>query len=145
MKPNTKRASILGMLTLVSVIVLLSGSGGLSDQKAEKWVALASAKEKKNPIPADEASIAAGKKWYAKECLSCHGKKGEGDGPNAHTLEKSPGDLTSAKVQDQTDGELFWKITTGRKPMPSAKKALTEEQRWQVVNYMRTFEKKKEK
>ena len=35
--------------------------------------------------------------------------------------------------------ELFWKITEGRKPMPSTKKSLTEEQRWQVVNYIRTL------
>ena len=89
----------------------------------------------------DETSIAAGKKVYENECLSCHGKKGKGDGPHSATLEKTPGDLTSAKVQDQTDGELFWKITEGRKPMPTLKKTLTDEQRWQVINYVRTLKK----
>jgi len=38
-----------------------------------------------------------------------------------------------------TDGELFWKISEGRRPMPEFKKRLTEEQRWQLVNYVRTF------
>lgn len=108
-------------------------------QQSREWKAPEPAKQKKNPIVADETSIAAGKKWYAKECLSCHGKQGKGDGPNAYTLERNPGDLTSARVHEQTDGELFWKITQGRKPMPSAKKAMTEEQRWQVLNYIRTF------
>jgi mono/diheme cytochrome c family protein len=38
-----------------------------------------------------------------------------------------------------TDGEIFWKMTEGRKPMPSFKKQLTDEQRWQLVNFLRTF------
>jgi mono/diheme cytochrome c family protein len=36
-----------------------------------------------------------------------------------------------------TDGEIFWKITEGRRPMPSFKKELTDEQRWQLVNFLR--------
>lgn len=111
-------------------------------QQADVWKAPESAKNKKNPIAADDASIAAGKKVYEKECLSCHGKKGKGDGPNAATLEKPPGDLPSSKVQSQTDGELFWKITEGKKPMPATKLVLTDEQRWQVINYVRLLGKK---
>jgi mono/diheme cytochrome c family protein len=105
--------------------------------KNSTWDAPASAKGVKNPIAADAASLAAGKKAFEKECLSCHGKKGKGDGPSATTLEVSPASLLSDKVQSQTDGELFWKITQGKKPMSSAKKTLTEQQRWQVVNYVR--------
>jgi len=101
------------------------------------WTAPASAKSMKNPVPADAASLAAGKKAFEKECVSCHGKKGKGDGPNAATLEKAPASLLSKSVASQTDGEIFWKITQGKKPMSSAKKTLTEEQRWQVVNYVR--------
>ena len=111
-------------------------------QKSDEWKAPDTAKEKKNPIATDETSVAAGKKAYEKECLNCHGKKGKGDGANAATLEKEVGDLTLAKAQNQTDGELFWKISEGRKPMPIGKKTLSEEQRWQVVNYIRTFKKK---
>jgi mono/diheme cytochrome c family protein len=111
-------------------------------QQVEVWKAPESAKHKKNPVVADEAGIAAGKKVYDKECFSCHGKKGRGDGPNSATLEKPPGDLPSAKVQSQTDGELFWKITEGKKPMPATKLVLSDEQRWQVVNYIRVLGKK---
>ncbi|TAK45753.1 MAG: c-type cytochrome [Saprospiraceae bacterium] len=105
--------------------------------KSGVWTAPASAKAVKNPVPSDAASLAAGKKAFEKECVSCHGKKGKGDGPNAATLEKAPASLLSDRVASQTDGEIFWKITEGKKPMSSAKKTLTEEQRWQVVNYVR--------
>jgi len=42
-------------------------------------------------------------------------------------------------MEEMTDGEIFYKISEGRRPMPSFKKRLTEEQRWQLVNYVRTF------
>ncbi|VAW22202.1 hypothetical protein MNBD_BACTEROID01-2616 [hydrothermal vent metagenome] len=109
----------------------------------DEWKAPGSALKKKNPVEANESSLIAGKKLYTKECFSCHGRKGRGDGPNSATLDKIPGDLTSSKVQDQTDGELFWKITQGKKPMPSTKLTLTNNQRWEVVNYIRTLKKKK--
>ncbi|HEY4797975.1 MAG TPA: cytochrome c, partial [Bacteroidia bacterium] len=89
----------------------------------------------------DEASIAAGKKIYEKECLNCHGKKGKGDGKDAANQDATVADLSSAKVQAQTDGEIFWKISEGRKPMPANKKTLSEDQRWQVLNYVRTLKK----
>ncbi|MCX6290957.1 MAG: cytochrome c [Bacteroidetes bacterium] len=108
-------------------------------QQSVPWVAPDAAKLKKNPVAVDEASLAAGKKSFEKECLQCHGKKGKGDGPNAATCELPPGNLTLAKVQSQADGELFWKISEGKKPMPIGKKVFTEEQRWQLVNYIRTF------
>ena len=37
------------------------------------------------------------------------------------------------------DGEIYWKITEGRKPMPSFKNQLSDEQRWQLVNFLRTL------
>lgn len=105
------------------------------------WTAPASSKNLKNPVAVDAASLSAGKKAYKKECLSCHGKKGKGNGPSAVTLDVRPPSLLTDKVKAQTDGELFWKITKGKKPMSSAKKSLTETQRWQVVNYIRQLAK----
>ncbi len=107
----------------------------------DKWTAPAEAAKVKNPIASNDASIAEGKKMYVKICNDCHGKKGKGDGPKSSELDKTPGDFTKPDFQKQTDGELFWKITTGKKPMPSLKKELTEEQRWQVINYIRTLNK----
>ena len=107
----------------------------------DDWEAPKEAKVKKNPVVADQVTLAEGKKVFEKECLSCHGKKGKGDGPKAEELDKAVKDLGSSKTQNQTDGELFWKINEGKKPMPSTKKILSETQRWQVVLYIRSFKK----
>jgi mono/diheme cytochrome c family protein len=106
------------------------------------WVVPESAKLKKNLYAPDESSIARGKKTYKIECMRCHGKEGKGDGSSAMKIEKTVADLTSDNVQNQTDGELFWKISEGRSPMPLAKRTLTDDQRWDVINYIRTFKKK---
>ncbi len=135
MKRNTVTLRTFAAATVA--IVLLAGAGAL--RAADKWVAPANANAKKNPLASNAASIQAGEKIYARECLSCHGKKGLGDGPKASELTVTPGNLTTLDVQGQSDGALFWKITNGRKPMPSFKTAFTEEERWQVLNYMRTL------
>lgn len=106
---------------------------------ADEWVAPARAAKKKNPVETNEASLAKGKAVWAKECASCHGEKGKGDGPAVKDLEKKPEDLSAKQTIEQSDGALFWKITEGRKPMASYDKTLSEEDRWHVINYMRSI------
>ena len=103
------------------------------------WNVPEAAKAKKNLYAADASSLARGKKSYEIECLRCQGKKGKGDGSNAMKLNKTVANLTSDYVQKQTDGELFWKISEGKKPMPLAKSTLTDDQRWDIINYIREF------
>ena len=121
---------------------LLAAASGVIVGAADDWQAPARAARKKNPVPSDEKSLAAGKDVYAHQCRSCHGDHGKGDGPGSKDLNPKPRDLGAQNVADQTDGALFWKITEGKKPMPSFDKMMTEEQRWQTVNYIRTFAKK---
>ena len=84
---------------------------------------------------------AAGKKLTVdKACTACHGDGGKGDGPGAAALNPKPADWTSAKVQQQTDGCLLWKITTGRGAMPPWA-ALSETERGQLIHYIRTLKK----
>ncbi len=93
-------------------------------------------------IAADAASIAAGKVLWSTHCKSCHGAKGLGDGPKAEQLETETGDLTISEVQAQSDGSFFYKTTEGRDDMPSFKKKLPDaDERWNLVNYMRTLKK----
>jgi mono/diheme cytochrome c family protein len=105
----------------------------------DKWVVPDKYVKMKNPVPADQdASI--GKSLFEKHCKSCHGKEGYGDGPKAADLKGDLGDFSSAEFQKQTDGELFYKTTFGRDDMPEfAKKMADDEDRWLVVNYMRTL------
>ena len=122
------------MLAYMGVTLLAADGGG-----GDAWMAPERAARKKNPLPADDVSVAAGKAVYERECLSCHGSTGRGDGPAARALVKDPGNLSSPKLWEQTDGALFWKITVGKAPMPTEENRITEEQRWQVVNYVRTL------
>jgi mono/diheme cytochrome c family protein len=102
------------------------------------WEAPAAEKAKKNPRPADAATIAQGKKVADVNCVSCHGAKGKGDGAAAAALNPKPADWTSKKVQGESDGEIFWKISTGRGAMPSWK-FLPENDRWALVRYIRSL------
>src|SRR5215510_2539345 len=101
------------------------------------WEAPAAEKTKKNPSPADAKTVAQGKKVADINCASCHGAKGKGDGVAAAALSPKPADWTSAKVQAESDGEIFWKISTGRGAMPSWKH-LPENDRWALVRYIRS-------
>ena len=111
------------------------------DPDQERWLAPASAKSIKNPY-SGKSSINAGKSIYKTRCTVCHGEKGKGDGPAGKALKPPAADHSSTLVQDQTDGELFWKISEGRGPMVSCKLILSEEDRWDVVNYLRTLKAK---
>ena len=91
-----------------------------------------------NPIARDDRSVGLGRAVYAKNCQSCHGPRGRGDGPAVGRLNVSVPDLTDPDVQSETDGELFSIITKGSKPMPAYRRLLNEEQRWHVVNYVRS-------
>ena len=105
----------------------------------EKWTAPTAEARKKNPVAVNDSSLAAGQKIYLKRCAECHGKTGNGDGPDAADLGIHPAKLSNPAIQRQTDGELFWKITVGKKPMPNYGTRLSATDRWNVVNYLRTL------
>jgi len=131
------------VLALAAACSLAASAVVVSAQDApgDDWTAPARAAKKKNPIPADDKSIAAGKQVYVKQCQSCHGESGKGDGPGAKDITPKPRDLGAQHVTDQTDGALFWKITEGQKPMPSFEKLTSEDERWEVIDFIRTFAK----
>ena len=132
-----KLSGSIVIVTITGSITLLFAFAPM--QQSKEWESPDLAKNKKNPFAANEASIAAGKAIYTINCYNCHGKKGKGDGPKSADLPTSPKDFTKDQFQKQTDGSLFWKISEGRKPMPSFKKDIPEDQRWQVINYVRTL------
>ena len=107
------------------------------------WIAPEEAKQMKNPIQATKASIQKGKEIYEKKCALCHGIKGDGKGPASVGLNPKPTNFRDSHGEKMTDGEHFWKITTGKGSMPSFEKDLTVEERWHVINYINTFMKHK--
>lgn len=107
----------------------------------DPWEIPAKYKNMENPVKADDASVKAGAMLYKKNCASCHGKDGLGDGVKARTLETFPGDFSVGEYQSQTDGEHFYKTKFGRGEMPKYDKKIPDEDIWNMINYMRTFKK----
>ena len=106
-----------------------------------QWEAPASADNLNNPLKNDATATESGKRTFRMLCVICHGAKGKGDGMGGAGLTPKPTDLTSAKVQSQSDGALFWKLTNGKPPMASYETALPENKRWELINYIRTLNK----
>ncbi|MCB0261562.1 MAG: c-type cytochrome [Calditrichaeota bacterium] len=130
--------AILVIFTLLQIgSVLAKGKNTGSD--TDSWVAPPTAKNIQNPITSDAKVKAEGKKIFEQQCATCHGNGGKGDGPAGKYLGKKLPDFTKALFSQQTDGEIFWKLTNGNAPMPAFKEILSEEKRWQVINYLRTF------
>ena len=130
---------ILITIPIVLMVYFLSTSFNNTTQK--KWVAPASADKIVNPLKNDANAATSGKKLYMALCSVCHGIKGKGDGVAGAGLTPRPADLTSETCQAQTDGALFWKIETGRSPMPSYETSIAETKRWAIINYIRTLKK----
>ena len=126
------------------------------DFSKNTWELPADADKTPNPIPASAESIAKGKELYMDRtkgnCVFCHGDTGSGNEANMPRLRRKPADLTNKeRMAAMTDGELFWKISkgitgimpAGEKHMtPAGEKGMTEEERWHVVNYIKTLAKK---
>jgi mono/diheme cytochrome c family protein len=103
-----------------------------------------------NPVAGDEAAIAvavaAGKATFATYCVSCHGEGGQGDGPAAEALNPKPANLADGTMMmDMGDSYMFWRVSEGgamepfNSAMPAWKSSLSEEQRWQLVMFVRSL------
>ena len=102
-----------------------------------------------------EDSVAAGKKIYEKRCISCHGVEGDGDGPAADRFQPKPRSFkkgefkyrTTPRGSLPTDDDLFKVVTNGLPGtgMPDWADVLSEKQRRQVIEYIKTFSGKWEK
>lgn len=125
---------------ILIIIISLFLLGFIGEQK-DIWKAPEEAKKILNPTTNFEKSIINGKKLYKSRCAVCHGRTGLGDGPGGKALVPKPESLLTSLVQDQTDGEIFWKISNGRNDMIKWEPILTEQERWDLVNYMRVMKK----
>jgi len=133
--------SIVGrtLVAVVAVAALVAGIGATIGSAQDTWKECEDAKYKSMKAPAG-ASAANGKKSADTNCVTCHGASGKGDGAAAAALNPKPADWTSKRVQDESDGELFWKISTGRGAMPSWRH-LPDNDRWALIQYIRTLKK----
>lgn len=108
---------------------------------ADEWTAPPDASAVANPLASSPDVVAAGKSVYEERCEGCHGKSGNGDGPDAADLGIHPAKFSEMRASDESDGAWFWKIQTGKKPMPKYGAKLSADKIWQVIRYVRTLEK----
>lgn len=132
---KTKLNSILAIASITLFVVALVAF----TIPQEEWEVPAKYKTMKNEyVGGDEDGI--GEELYAQHCKSCHGKEGYGDGTKAKELETEMRDFSAEEVHDQTDGELYYKSFIGRDEMPNfEKKIRDDEDRWMVINYIRSL------
>jgi mono/diheme cytochrome c family protein len=110
----------------------------------QQWQAPAEAANLANPVKDRPNAAQSGRELYLQRCADCHGREGKGNGWLGGNLKRDgaaivPTNLASKMVQANTDGELFWKITNGRSPMPASGKRFDDEQRWLIVTFLRTL------
>jgi len=125
----------------------LSGkeSRAAADTRTVQWLEMRVPERPTN----DAQSVAAGKAVYDTYCWTCHGERGEGNGPVAPYLLPRPRDFTIASYklrttesgQLPTHEDLYRTLTLGLPgtAMPAWKTTLTEDERWQVIAYIETF------
>jgi mono/diheme cytochrome c family protein len=135
--PHRKLSSAMFLLVLAIVAGAIVYSA--VNKTPWSWPVPEEAKQLKNPLQPTTA-LKSAREVYADKCAHCHGDTGKGDGRDAHRYDPAPSDFTDAKkMSGATDGELFYKISEGKKPMPVFKNKLTEDQRWELVLLIRSF------
>jgi mono/diheme cytochrome c family protein len=134
-----KRNTILSaVMVLFAAAIMISF---IAPEDPKPWEVPAKEKNMKNPEAANAESVKVGRMLYNKNCASCHGKTGLGDGTKARGLDTFPGDFSGDYYQSQTDGDHFYKTKTGRSEMPKYDGKIDDEDVWHIVNFMRTFKK----
>jgi mono/diheme cytochrome c family protein len=103
---------------------------------AQDWEVPSDKKGKLSPFAFNDETRKAGERLYTINCMSCHGTPGKG---NFITLVPPSGDPATEKIQHNTDGEIFYKVTSGRGPMPSFRNSLSANDIWKVVSFLRSF------
>ena len=126
---------LLGTIVVAVFYSAFRGSSG-------PWLVPEEAKQLKSPLQSDPAALKSARSIYKDKCANCHGESGKGDGADASRYDPAPTNFTdAAKIDTASDGELFYKISEGKKPMPVFKTKLTEQQRWELVLLIRSFSK----
>jgi mono/diheme cytochrome c family protein len=127
-------------LLMFAIFAVVAAGGTILLLSMSRWNPPNSANQTKNPQPATPDSLADGMAIYSNRCLACHGPNADGKGERAKSLSMAPADLTPAgAIVHETDGMVFWKISEGHRPMPAYRNRLTEKERWDLVNYLRSL------
>lgn len=125
----------------LTVILFVAANTAFAQKAAGPWVIPAKYKSMKSTIKAGDASInTVGKDLYNKNCKSCHGTKGLGDGTKSASLKTLIPSFATKKFKAQADGDIYFQSFIGRDEMPNfEKKIIDADDRWAVVAYMKNL------
>jgi mono/diheme cytochrome c family protein len=133
--------SIIAVFLSACFAIVLMAMVSPQPKKGKPWDIPEKYKNMKNSVSSSGASVQAGESLYRKNCASCHGKTGLGDGIKAKNLDTFPGDFSSAEFQSQSDGVLFYQSKIGRNEMPKYEGKIEDADIWNMINYIRTLKK----
>jgi len=131
-----KRIFLWLVISLISIVISACTE---SKSSRQVWRAPDTAIETLNPILYTVASVTKGKFLFEKHCQQCHGYWGEGDGIVGLSLNNKPANLLRIAGK-KAEGEFAWKIAEGRGDMPGFRNTLSEEEIWNIVNFVQSLE-----
>jgi mono/diheme cytochrome c family protein len=138
----------LAALLCLLVLIVAAGLAQQTQEKKESAPAQAPGNlvippeeaKRENPIKPTAASIADGKKLFGYQCTMCHGEKGDGKGDLVESMKLTMRDYTDpATLKELTDGSLFYILEKGKGKMPGQEGRMKAEQKWNLVNYIRSL------
>ncbi len=128
-------------------VFLLSGSAlwAYGDKHPEKkkiqkhhWAAPPEESKRTNPVFLSDDSVLRGQTLYLENCTGCHGRNADGRGTDGKDMTPRPSNLR-AMAGHHSDGDMAWKIKKGKGPMPGWEDILSEEEIWDLVNFIQTL------
>lgn len=124
------------MKIILTISIIFLGFLYTQAQTQEEWVVPDEDAAVLSPFKFSDDDVKAGEQLYQLNCKSCHGDPGQN---NYIELNPPPGDITTDKIQHNSDGAIHYKIMNGRGPMPSFANVLSPTQKWQVIAFIRKF------
>ena len=131
--------TILVLVFVACLATFLMAMNAAQPAKGKPWIIPEKYKIMKSTVKSSDASVQEGEALYRKNCISCHGRTGAGDGIKAKTLDTFPGNFTTSEFQSQSDGTVFYQSKFGRNEMPKYENKIEDTDIWNMVNYMRTL------
>ena len=138
MKSLNSKSLTAGFFILLSICFVPINASAHSKDDPNRWMAPEKMSHRENPVSKTPKSIQQGRDLYKKHCTLCHGPEGLGDGPAAKGLKLKPSNLVAMSGM-HADGDVAWKIAEGRGVMPGFKKRFTDEQVWDLVNFIQNL------
>lgn len=126
---------------ILTAILFIAANVAMAQKAGGPWTIPAKYKSMKSTVKAGDASIATvGKDLYMKNCKSCHGAKGLGDGTKSASLKTLVPSFADAKFKAQAAGDVYYQTFVGRDEMPNFEKKVTDEaDRWALVAYIKSL------